>query len=781
MLTHQIGIRQLVEFLLKTGDLNATQGSDNTLAMGSKIHRKLQRNRNSNYQAEVNLKTTLNYLNEEFIINGRADGIYEENGSIIIEEIKTSDLLFENLPTSTLDLYWGQVKIYAYIYMLDQQLKQINLQLTYVQTPDEIITNTMQTITFQEAQTFFEELMREYRKWIKLRKQLNEQRIHSAQRLAFPYDHYRPGQRQLAVNVYKSIALKKQLFVEAPTGTGKTISTLFPTMKAMGENLISRCFYLIAKQSTRQIAADTLAIMKNSGLKVKSIVLTAKDKIEFESERDLAPEENPYMLGYYDRIRPAIMDIITHEDSLDAPSIQKYSQKHSVDPFEFSLDVSLFCDVIICDYNHLFDPQTHLQRYFSIYDEQNCFLIDEVHNLVNRAREMYSSSLDNDPINDLIKSLDAQDEKDKSLIKRFQSLKRSFSRYGKIDDLEKIQTDSLDNFNKTLNKLTEAIHNWLGEHSNQVISKELLDYYFKCRHFLLIQQFYDETFRTKITVDQKSITFKIFCLDPGKFIDESLQLGRAAILFSATLSPLKYYQKVLGNNQESLAQITPSPFSYQQSQTIILDYINTTYKSRKDSILPICDAILKMTDAKSGHYLIFFPSLKYLNQVHDKFSQLHPEIPTIVQTSSMDQQSRQAFLDQFSQNVDQILVGFALLGGIFSEGIDLKGRQLIGVGIVSVGLPKINSETDQIMQYYDQELKQGFSYAYQLPGFNNVSQAAGRVIRTNADLGVIVLMDQRFTQPRYRKLFPHHWQNLKIASNGPTLKNYLTNFWQNVN
>lgn len=237
----------------------------------------------------------------------------------------------------------------------------------------------------------------------------------------------------------------------------------------------------------------------------------------------------------------------------------------------------------------------------------------------------------------------------------------------------------------------------------------------------------------------------------------------------------------MGNNQESLAQITPSPFGYQQSQTIILDYINTTYKSRKGSILPICDAILKMTNTKAGHYLIFFPSLKYLNQVHDKFSQLYPEIPTIVQTSSMDQQSRQAFLDQFSQNVDQILVGFALLGGIFSEGIDLKGRQLIGVGIVSVGLPKINSETDQIMQYYDQELKQGFSYAYQLPGFNNVSQAAGRVIRTNADLGVIVLMDQRFTQPRYRKLFPHHWQNLKIASNSQALKNYLTNFWQNVN
>lgn len=382
MTVHQIGIRELVEFLLRTGDLSPVISSENTPQEGSRIHRKIQRSRPSTYTPEVALKTSFDYQDDEYVINGRADGIDTQDDQILIEEIKTSDLEYTAIPQATLDLYWGQVKVYAYIVLQDQDLASLTMQLTYVQTPDEIITTKQQTITKDEANQFFADLITEYKEWLKLRRELDERRISSAKQLKFPFANYRPGQHQLATNVYKAIMLEKHLFVEAPTGTGKTISTLFPAIKSMGEELIRRVFYFTAKQSTRHVAENTISIMSKKGLTLKSITLTAKDKITFPAEKDVVPEENPYMVGYYDRVRPAIKDLIQNENQITKETIQKYAEKHKVDPFEYSLDVSLFCDVIICDYNYLFDPQVHLQRFFSVPDKDNCFLIDEVHNLV---------------------------------------------------------------------------------------------------------------------------------------------------------------------------------------------------------------------------------------------------------------------------------------------------------------------------------------------------------------------------------------------------------------
>ncbi|KRL20536.1 ATP-dependent DNA helicase [Lentilactobacillus kisonensis] len=785
MAVHQIGIRELVEFLLRTGDLSPVVTSENTAQEGSRIHRKIQRSRPTTYQSEVALKTTIKYENDDYVISGRADGIDNHDDKVLIEEIKTSDLEYDTIPQSTLTLYWGQVKVYAYIVMHDQQLDSLAMQLTYVQTPDELITTKQQTITKDEADDFFNNLIKEYEGWIKLRRELDDRRVSSSKQLKFPFENYRPGQHLLATNVYKAIMLEKHLFVEAPTGTGKTISTLFPAIKSMGEQLISRIFYFTAKQSTRHVAENTIAIMSKTGLNLKSITLTAKDKITFPEEKDVPPEENPYMVGYYDRVRPAIKDLIEHVDQITKETIQQYAKKHTVDPFEYSLDVSLFCDVIICDYNYLFDPQVHLQRFFSLPDKQNCFLIDEVHNLVQRSREMYSATLQSGPIDPLLKLLAHNKAANAKVISKLKSLKRSFKRYSKDTaatvDKQIAQLAPLDNFNKTLGDLIEVTHQWLATQPPSDTVDAVVDYYFQCRSYYLISQFYDDTYRTRIIIDGNQISFRQFCMDPSNQLKESLNLGRAAILFSATLSPINYYQRVLGNEADSLCMISDSSFPPKNCQVIIANNINTRYANRQNSVEPICDTIYTMISQQTGHYLVFFPSMTYLNLVLNQFVTSHPDITVLNQKPDMDNAARQDFLDQFRNADGQTKVGFALLGGIFSEGIDLKNDALIGVGIVSVGLPGINAESDLIRDYFDQLNGQGFSFAYQLPGFNNVSQAAGRVIRTDDDKGVIVLMDQRFNQTRYRQIFPKNWQNIKVSNTTPQLKNLLQSFWKNGN
>lgn len=783
MAIHQIGIRELVEFLRRTGDLSPITSSDNSMQEGSRIHRKLQKRRPDSYQAEVGLKTAFEFLGDDYVIHGRADGIDYQDDHVLIEEIKTSDLEFKAVPDATIQLYWAQAQVYAYILMTDNDLESLELQLTYVQTPDERITTKRKPYSRKEAETFYNQLIADYQDWLKLRHELDEQRKKTAQALTFPFADYRPGQRQLAVNVYKAIMLEKHLFVEAPTGTGKTISTLFPAIKSMGEALISRIFYFTAKQSTRHVAENTISLMADHGLHLKSITLTAKDKITFAAERDVPPETNPYLVGYYDRIRPAIKDIVEHEDQITKPTIEHYAEKHKVDPFEFSLDVSLFCDVIICDYNYLFDPQVHLQRFFSVPDKQNCFLVDEVHNLVQRSREMYSATLTMKPIDSLVTKLSAKKAANQKVIQKLRSLKRSFKRYSKdaeeSPDHQIAQLAPVTNFNATLNDLIGAIHEWLANRKPSDTVDAVVDYYLKCRHYYLISQYYDDAYRTRIINDTTThnVIFRQFCLDPSKWLKESLDLGRAAILFSATLSPISYYQRVLGNESNSLQMVSASSFPAKNCQVIIANNINTLYANRQQSIQPICQTIATLISQRAGHYMIFFPSMAYLEAVLNQFMDQYPSVHVIRQEADMDNAARQQFLREFQTDPQQTKVGFALLGGIFSEGIDLKNDQLIGVGIVSVGLPGINDEANLIRDYFDQLNHQGFSYAYQLPGFNNVSQAAGRVIRTTTDKGVIVLMDHRFSQARYRNIFPDHWTNVRVINQPDQLKKQLQAFW----
>ncbi|GAX03380.1 ATP-dependent helicase [Secundilactobacillus pentosiphilus] len=784
----KLGIRELVEFTLRSGDLNASMNSMNTALEGAQIHRMLQKSRGANYQKEYSLEHQVELAGKPYLVHGRADGVILNGNDTLIEEIKTSDAAFEDLTENTLTLYWGQAKMYAYILMTDEDLSQLTLQLTYYRRTTEKVTTKKISYTLAEATKFFNAITAEYETWLKLQADLRRTRNASIKDLAFPFDHYRTGQRELAVAVYKALLLKKQLFIEAPTGTGKTISTVFPCIKAMGEDQIQRLFYLTAKQSTRRVVEQALGLMAQQGLKLRSITLTAKDTITFPEEADLSPEENPYMVGYYDRLKPGLKDILTNETAITRETVETYARKHQLDPFEFSLDVSLFCDVIICDYNYLFDPQVYLQRFFSVdHDDDNFFLVDEAHNLVSRSRDMYSTELSLAPLTDLIATTKNSDEGTPTLLRAFRAMRRAFFKVAgpllESGEEESVFNSPADDFNKAVTKLSDHISDWLGDEQRPQTdyTKAVLDYYFACLSYLKIADFYDETYRTKINLGDdhdREITFKQLCLDPSAFLRDCLDKGRGAVLFSATLSPLAYYQRVLGGSDDSLCYQLPSPFPPKHQSILITDYISTTYRSRDANLAKIITSIKTLVNGKVGNYLVFLPSYSFLSTVSLAFQTAYPDLKTVTQAPNMSETDRADFLAAFKSDPNESLVGFAILGGLFSEGIDLTASRLIGVAIVSVGLPGISTENNLLRDYFDSQGEPGFEYAYQIPGLNHVFQAAGRLIRSTSDQGIVLLMDQRFASQRYTRYFPPHWQYHRILHAANELAPTIEHFWK---
>ncbi len=775
-----IGVRELVEFSLKSGDLKSGgAGRRNTALDGSRIHRMIQASWDDDVSVETDLKMQITAGKTPLLIHGRADGLHKTGGIVDeVLEIKTSSFEFSELPNNILTLYFAQAKIYSHILMKESNLSQMKVTLLYFQTTTEQLSRKTIVVTRKEASETFNRAVSEYQKWLELEDVLHEQRQKSLRMLRFPFDEYRKNQRELAVCVYKTIASKKRLFVEAPTGTGKTVSVLFPALKAMGEEKCSRIFYLTAKQSTRKACEDAITLMKPS---LRSITLTARDKITFEEEKDLPDDQNPYFIGYYDRIRPAMQDVLKHETMITRDVIERYARLHQVDPFEFSLDLSLFCDVIICDYNYLFDPLVYLQRFFTDGQPDCCFLIDEAHNLVSRSKEMYTSSLSEESF--LLAESDVRklsrtgnvERRLEDVLAVLETLKEPMQEFSQDSLIMKEQLDSLSD---PLEKFINFTQEWMRDNPDQSQYQNLLNCFLEACSFVRISGFYDETFRTKLCYDAEEnlLDLKIFSLNPSALLDQSLCLGGSSVLFSATLSPLEYYQEMLGGF-DSLIYSLPSPFDSNHLKVLIDDKTQVTYRKREESLPTIVSELKVMVEAHCGNYLVFCPSYGYLEKLHEAFSTAFPDIRTIIQESPMSEEQRRAFLESFEENPQEPLVGFAVLGGIFSEGIDLKGTRLSGCAIISVGLPMINDETDELRKYFDEKNSDGFQYAYQLPGLNNVFQAAGRVIRGERDVGVVLLIDARFAERRYAQFYPQFWNNLEYVHGNEQLRNSLDNFW----
>lgn len=778
MAVKKLAIRELVEFILRSGSINEGKSSNHTPQEGARIHRKLQKEAGPDYQKEVWLKKVLEIAETTVQIEGRADGIYRKEDQVFIDEIKTSETPFEELESGIINLYFYQAMVYAYIYSEQEELTEISTRLTYFQTTEEKITREIRVFTFVELTDFFNNLIERYENWLVFQIQWRKTRNDSLKSLTFPFDSYRAGQRELAAAVYKTIHAQQKLFVEAPTGTGKTMSTLFPTFKAMGEELGERIFYLTAKTITRQVAEETVSKLTKKGARIKSVTITAKDKICFLTERNCTPEHCPFAKGYYDRVNDGLWDMLNNEDQYTRPVIEKYAQKHELCPFELSLDVSRFCDLVIGDYNYLFDPTVYLRRFFEEEDKTNLVLVDEAHNLVNRSKEMYSASISRETIARIQKDLDKTFRK---LIKAFKKVDNEFelilqSLDGKAYHHQQMAPDSLIN---SLFKLQEQIKEWLAEYPDHPVQQKMLPIYFEILRFTRMSEYYDDHYQTTVEHKRYDLIVKEFCIDPSWFLEQTMERVGSSILFSASFSPLDYYQEVLGGGEESLSYRLPNPFPAENRLVMVDASIQTTYQKRTQSIPKIVSSIEALVRSKTGNYLVFFPSFQYLDQVAAYFHEVYPEVTIQIQGTKLSEVEREAFLASFDERPEKTMIGFCVLGGIFSEGIDLVGDRLIGTIVVGVGLPQINHEQELIKEYYDEKQNRGFSYAYQLPGMNKVIQAAGRVIRTMSDRGIILLLDQRYTNPHYQNLLPINWSDRKVVYNSEDINKTANDFWQN--
>ena len=808
----KIAVRTVVEWILRSGDIDTRSSLNayevqNAMLLGAKAHRKIQKSQFGDYKSEAWLSCEFEL--DEFIISlgGRADGIFTGDDNIIyIDEIKSTLTALEFIDGDN-PVHWGQAKCYAYIHAKQSELSNIGVQLTYYQLETEEFKIYKNIYEFKELEDFIIDLIDKYAVWVKFERDWRVERNASIDELKFPFAHYRAGQRELAAAAYRTIIAESKLFANAPTGIGKTISTIFPAIKAMPNSNLTKIFYLTAKTITRAAAYDAIYIMQERGLKFKTVAVTAKDKICFYSHdenRRCSPDYCEYAKGHYDRANDAVYDAIKNNHAITREVIEDCASRYKVCPFEISLDLSLFTDAVICDYNYAFDPVVYLRRFFqNNYDRNYVFLIDEAHNLVDRAREMYSAEIKKSQFAALKKALG----------RKYRSLKKSVSDIDKylleykrrlvgaasgrptesstptgsggramraptmtVQEYEDAFAELLLAFTQECAVFFRETREFVAEDEElQTLHREVLQAYFEVIFYQLISGFYDERYVTFITAEDGDLKYKLFCLDPSYLIGEAMKRAKSSIIFSATLAPLDYFKEILSGGEEDKTASLISPFDRDNLCLVVGANINTKYKEREKSYEQIADYI-NIVAEKRGNYLVFFPSYEYMKNAYEIFCDKYPDTPSIIQTSNMREQERESFLENFNTQTGKTLVGFCVMGGVFSEGIDLTGDRLNGAIIVGVGLPKLSAERDIIKKYFDAKSGAGYEYAYMYPGMNKVLQAAGRVIRTESDRGIVLLLDERFNYSYYKQLFPEHWRHFKIIRTPEQLEKLIEKF-----
>ena len=771
----KISIRNLVEFIMRHGSIDNRYTSSIKAIEGIRGHQRVQKSYGDNYTAEVPLKYTLTYEDLEIMVEGRADGILIEDEKTIIDEIKTTtkDLLL--IDENTNPLHWAQAKCYGYIYSMQNELDNIDIQITYYNIDTKSTRILRQSYTLKELEEFFFWLIDEYKSWAQLESDWVNKRNESIKKLKFPFENYRPGQRELAVRVYKSITDSKKCFAQAPTGTGKTISTIFPAIKAMGEDKTSKIFYLTAKTITREVAQNTISLMRKKDLNLKAVTITAKEKICKMEEVNCNPEYCLYANGYFDRINNSLKDILAKYNDYSKDNIEKISEEYMLCPFELSLDLTNLSDVIICDYNYVFDPRVYLKRFFDTKTTDYTFLIDEAHNLVDRAREMYSATLNEEKFVKVKKLISKKDKRITRVIKEIQSyFEDKLEDLTTLDENDLVESEAPLELCEILSSFIKFVDEYLARTNEE--NEELMDLYFDVYSFLSISDFYDKNYTTIYTKTFNGMTIKIYCVNPQKVIEEKMKKAKSNIIFSATLIPMDYFMKMYSYDEEDFIINLKSPFDVKNRLLMIGDNVATTYNKRFETSEDIASYIANCVQAKKGNYMVFFPSYKYMELVFDEMKENYPNINTSIQESNMSEEEKEEFLSMFDEDNKETHVGFCVLGGHFSEVIDLTNDKLIGVIIVGVGMPQIGIERD-IIKDHMKDSNKGFDYAYVYPGMIKVLQAAGRCIRTDDDKGVILLLDNRYSQRRYQSLFPYEWYPNFRVRKSDDVKTLCEEFW----
>lgn len=839
-------VRNLVEFILRGGDIDNRSGRMITDAMmeGSKIHRKIQRSMGENYQAEVPLALTIEAEEYMLVIEGRADGIaygefpnqnsekeaytqdifLDRTGKseemVYIDEIKG---VYRNVATMEAPVYVhkAQAMCYAYIYALQNHLDQIGVQMTYCNLDTEDVKLFQEVFAWDALADWFGNLIAEYRKWADWQIMWRRKRQESIQNLEFPYP-YREGQRKLVGDVYRTIRRGKNLFLQAPTGVGKTISTIFPAVKAVGEELADRIFYLTAKTITATVAKETFGLLREQGYQAKIIQLTAKEKLclcgNTAIEQEAADQDNPYpdfpqiklecnpqncpyAKGHFDRVNDAVFELLQASDLFTREEILAQARKHRVCPFELSLDVATWCDNILCDYNYVFDPNVYLKRFFQDSSkEKYLFLVDEAHNLVDRSREMYSATLYKEDILAVKKIMKPHNQAIARTLDKCNKAMLDFKR--ECENYSVCESVGVLTF--YLMRLVSQMEEFFEKPREFPDKKTVLDFYFELRNFVNIYDLVDENYVIYDEMQEDGrFMIKLFCVDPSKNLQKCIDKSVSTIFFSATLLPINYYKRLLSTKEDNYAIYAQSTFDETQRLLAFGRNVSTKYTRRGPAEYEkIARYIRAAIRSKKGNYMVFFPSYKMMQDVYDVFVRVERESDTrngvavsdepniaeesleesltiIMQHSNMNEAEREEFLQAFEQEDGGTLVAFCVMGGIFGEGIDLKNDRLIGAVIVGTGLPQISNEREILKQYYDKQGLSGFDYAFRYPGINKVLQAAGRVIRTQEDRGIIVLLDERFLQSDYNALYPREWKN-RIVGNVETVDAEICKFWENT-
>ncbi|MDQ0192295.1 helicase C-terminal domain-containing protein [Paenibacillus wynnii] len=761
-----ISVRALVEYSFRSGSIESGFHTAASMAEGTRIHQKIQKQYKEGDRKEVYLKAEIPYGELLFIVDGRCDGLLiSDTGQLIVEEIKSTSEPLDRLGEGR-TVHWAQALMYAYMVSTEQGLSSIEVRLTYVQSGSEVQISLNRTLTLEELNIFAIDTVSRYARYAELLLQHNQHKENSVRMLNFPFPAYREGQRLFAGAVYKSVSEGVNLFAQAPTGIGKTMSTLFPVIKAMGEGRARVLFYLTAKTVTRIAAEEAIALLVSQGMHLHAISITAKDKACFREEGLCTKEYCPFADGYYDRINETLIDLLEHETLMTRDIVARYARKHTVCPFELSLDAAYACDAIICDYNYIYDPRISLKRLVEESKNETVLLVDEAHNLVDRGREMFSASLRKAPFLGLQRSFKGVNHglsmAAKNVNSFFIALRKSCNEEGQgqwityPEELPFLLEAFAEEAERELIVPSIVITSQTADEGEE----SLLDTYFAVQAMLRTFKTYDERYLTYAEVQRSEVYLKLFNLDPSYLLQQTAKGFRSQILFSATLSPLSYYRDMIGAKEDDYSLIVPSPFQREQWTVSVLP-LSTRYHDRDKSLVPLAEALNDMVSVK-GNYLVFFPSYLYLRDVYEVFRESYPRITTLVQGTGMSEQEREAFLAAFQAGNEETLLGFAVLGGIFSEGVDLPGDRLNGVMVVGVGLPQLGLERNLLRQYFNNQGKNGFDYAYVYPGMCKVLQAGGRLIRTEQDTGVIMLADDRFLQSPYLMLLPEEWRNYRV-------------------
>lgn len=778
----RISVRDLVEYAYSSGDLDSRFVGMGKALLGARLHQKLQGLRKNEaaegevYHKEVAIARSVEFGGLTFIVTGRIDGITESAEGTTLEEIKTTSCPLEQIAEETFPVHWAQAKCYAFMYSMEFGKKVSSIQLTYYNTESEEQKIFVKTAEAEELERHFNQLMDEYCGWAFEMYEWSRLRNTTISMLDFPYTEYRKNQRKLAVAVYKTIAEGKRIFVQAPTGTGKTISALFPAVKALGEGIAERIFYLTAKTITRQVALDAVRRMQDKGLRLKTIVLTAKEKICFKEETNCSPEYCEYARGYFDKVKETLKKLIAEEDIITREVLERHARESMLCPFELSLDTANWTDCIICDYNYVFDPRASLKRFFQEKESDYVLLVDEAHNLVDRAREMFSAELHKKPFLDIKRSMKAMAP---SVAKSAADINSMLLALKKKYEGKNCCIDSseLKGLNRALREFTGHGEAWLGSNHGKTGHKELLELYFEAVAFLRIYELFDERYTCYIELSGSDVMLKLFCLDPSKLLGDVTGRIKASIFYSATLTPIQYFKDILGGAEKDYNMRLPSPFEASNLSLTIAQDVSTKYKNREKSLAAVAGYIKSVLEARKGNYFVFFPSYKYMNEVYSIFSELYPGFRIMLQQPAMGEEDKEGFLECFQKTSEDGLAAFAVMGGVFSEGIDLAGDRLIGAVIVGVGLPQVCFERDIIMNFFNAKNNMGFEYAYMFPGMNKVLQAAGRVIRDESDRGVVLLVDERFAGSRYSEMFPEEWMHNNKVRSPQELERLLDRFW----